>query len=114
MLARVPVLAANTGGPVETIQDAKTGWLRDPEDVNDWTSVMGSVLDMADSDLREMGADGEERVRSLFGRKNMALRLESSLNEILAKKLTRPSLFVPVAVIVSLVLGALAVYVQLQ
>ncbi|KAL7792814.1 glycosyltransferase family 4 protein [Trichoderma afarasin] len=114
MLARVPVLAANTGGPVETIQDAKTGWLRDPEDVNAWSSVMGSVLEMPDSDLRHMGADGEERVRSLFGRKNMALRLESSLNEILAKKLTRPSLFIPIGIVVSLVLAAFAVFVQLQ
>lgn len=114
MLARVPVLAANTGGPVETIQDAKTGWLRDPEDVNDWAGVMGGVLDAPDSLLREMGADGEERVRSLFGRKNMALRLESSLDEILAKKLTRPSLFIPVGIAVSLVLAVLAVYVQLQ
>ncbi|KAG6015580.1 Alpha-1,3-mannosyltransferase-like protein, partial [Claviceps citrina] len=34
MLAHVPVLAANTGGPVETIADPETGWLRDPADVD--------------------------------------------------------------------------------
>ncbi|UKZ56093.1 hypothetical protein TrVGV298_009921 [Trichoderma virens] len=114
MLARVPVLAANTGGPVETIRDSKTGWLRDPEDVNAWSNVMRDVLGMPDDNLRQMGADGEERVRSLFGRKNMALRLEASLDEILAKRLARPPLFFPIGIVVSLVLAALAVYMQLQ
>ncbi|EGR44573.1 glycosyltransferase family 4 [Trichoderma reesei QM6a] len=109
MLARVPVLAANTGGPVETIRDSKTGWLRNPDDVNAWSSVMSDVLSMPDADLRRMGADGEERVRSLFGRDNMALRLEKSIDEILSKKHARPSLVIPIGVIVSVLLAVLAV-----
>lgn len=113
MLARVPVLAANTGGPVETIRDSKTGWLRDPEDVNAWSSVMRDVLGMSDESIRRMGTDGEERVKSLFGRDNMALRLETSINEILSQKHARPSLFVPIGILVSLVLALLAVYMQL-
>ncbi|TFA97549.1 hypothetical protein CCMA1212_010729 [Trichoderma ghanense] len=112
MLARVPVLAANTGGPVETIRDSKTGWLRNPDDVNAWSSVMSDVLSMPDADLCRMGADGEERVRSLFGRDNMALRLEKSIDEILSKKHARPSLFIPVGILVSVLLAALAVYWQ--
>ncbi|KAH6608234.1 hypothetical protein Trco_004547 [Trichoderma cornu-damae] len=113
MLARVPVLAANTGGPVETIRDSKTGWLRDPEDVDAWSNVMRSVLRTSDADLRRMGADGEKRVRSLFGRDNMALRLETSIDEIVSQKHARPSLSIPIAMIVSLILAALAVYMQL-
>lgn len=112
MLARVPVLAANTGGPVETIRDTKTGWLRDPEDIEAWSSVMRNVLEMPDQDIRRMGADGEERVRSLFGRDNMALRLETSLNEILSQKHARPSLLKPVGIVISLLLAVLAIYVQ--
>ena len=33
MLAGVPVLATNTGGPLETIYDGRTGWLRSPDNV---------------------------------------------------------------------------------
>lgn len=112
MLARVPVLAANTGGPVETIQNLKTGWLRDPEDVGAWSTVMLSVLRMPDQDVRRMGSDGEERVRSLFGRDNMALRLETSINEILSQKHSRPSLLVPIGIVISLLLAVLAAYIQ--
>ncbi|KAL7926382.1 glycosyltransferase family 4 protein [Trichoderma austrokoningii] len=113
MLARVPVLAANTGGPVETIQDTKTGWLRDPDDVGAWSTVMISVLGMSDQDVRRMGTDGEERVRSLFGRDNMALRLETSIDEILSQKHARPSLLMPVGIVISLLLAVLAIYSQI-
>lgn len=40
MLAGLPVLATNTGGPLETIYDGRTGWLRSPEKVAQWTDVM--------------------------------------------------------------------------
>ncbi|KAM0458517.1 hypothetical protein ACHAPV_005909 [Trichoderma viride] len=114
MLARVPVLAANTGGPVETIQNMKTGWLRDPEDIGAWSAVMLSVLGMPDQVVRRMGTDGEERVRSLFGRDNMALRLETSINEILSQKHARPSLLMPIGIVISLLLALLAIYIQVS
>lgn len=114
MLARVPVLAANTGGPVETIQNMKTGWLRDPEDIGAWSTIMLSVLGMPDQDVRRMGVDGEERVRSSFGRDNMALRLETSINEILSQKHARPSLLMPIGIVISLLLAVLALYVQVS
>jgi alpha-1,3/alpha-1,6-mannosyltransferase len=113
MLARVPVLAANTGGPVETIQNMKTGWLRDPDDIGAWSTVMLDVLRMPDEEVRRMGTDGEERVRSLFGRDNMALRLETSLNDILSQKHARPSLLIPVGILISFVLAVLAIYMQI-
>lgn len=114
MLAQVPVLAANTGGPVETIQNMKTGWLRDPEDIGAWSTVMLSVLGMSDEDVRRMGTDGEDRVRSLFGRDNMALRLETSINEILPQKHARPSLLMPIGIVISLLLAVLAIYAQVS
>jgi alpha-1,3/alpha-1,6-mannosyltransferase len=33
MLAGIPVLATNTGGPLETIYDGRIGWLRSPEKI---------------------------------------------------------------------------------
>lgn len=92
MLARLPVLAANTGGPVETVQDAQTGWLRSPDDAEAWSAVMRRVLQMPDAELRRMGEDGAARVSSLFGRDNMALRLEETVGEITQQKLKPPYL----------------------
>ncbi|KAJ0125071.1 glycosyltransferase family 4 protein [Diaporthe amygdali] len=83
MLARAPVLAANTGGPTETVVEGETGWLRDPEDVAAWTKVMGKVLgEMSQQQLEEMGRKGDERVRTQFADTQMAERLDKILRSI--------------------------------
>ncbi|KHN95505.1 mannosyltransferase [Metarhizium album ARSEF 1941] len=82
MLSRVPVLAANTGGPVETVADPQTGWLRDPVDVPAWTDVMARCLALPDHQLAAMGVAGERRVRALFGRDQMAQTLDETLDQI--------------------------------
>lgn len=79
MLARLPVLAANTGGPVETVQDGKTGWLCAPDDVQAWSGVMRTALGMTDAQRRKMGDDGAKRVRELFGRDHMAATIDGVL-----------------------------------
>jgi alpha-1,3/alpha-1,6-mannosyltransferase len=77
MLHKVPVLAANNGGPTETVVDGVTGWLRDPEDVKAWTEVMGKVLGgMKKGELEEMGRRGRERVEGRFAEGQMAERLD--------------------------------------
>jgi alpha-1,3/alpha-1,6-mannosyltransferase len=80
MQARVPVLAANTGGPLETIVDGETGWLRDVSDVSDvqaWTDVMATALDSRNEELLgEMGRKGRERVGSEFSERRMAETLD--------------------------------------
>ncbi|KAI0182014.1 glycosyltransferase family 4 protein [Hypoxylon sp. FL1284] len=84
MLARLPVLAADTGGPVETVVDGVTGWLRSPARVDDWTDVMRRVLDdLSPDDLNAMGRAGERRVRENFGRANMAARLDDIIRKML-------------------------------
>lgn len=92
MLAGVPVLVANTGGPVESIRDNQTGWLRDPEDVDGWSVVMRTCLSMSDKQLSAMGAAGEQRVKSLFGRDKLAERLDAIVDEIVQLK-PRATLF---------------------
>jgi len=78
MLAGVPVLAANTGGPLETVVDGETGWLRDPEDVESWTSVMSYVLHgMPKEDIKKMGLAARKRVTSEFSNVKMAERLDA-------------------------------------
>lgn len=77
MLAGVPVLAANTGGPLETVVDGKTGWLCPPEDVEKWAAVMDKVLHkLSDQDVRAIGRAGTERVRREFSDVRMAERLD--------------------------------------
>ncbi|OAQ69747.1 mannosyltransferase [Pochonia chlamydosporia 170] len=83
MLAHLPVLAANTGGPVETIADGKTGWLRDPDDVSAWSDVMSRCLELSADQVLAMGVAGERRVKELFGRDKMAETLDESLTSII-------------------------------
>ncbi|KAF3766058.1 family 4 glycosyltransferase [Cryphonectria parasitica EP155] len=77
MLSGVPVLAANTGGPTETVVEDETGWLRDPEQVGEWTKVMNKVLnEMSKDELAEMSRSGIARVRGNFADTQMAQRLD--------------------------------------
>jgi len=83
MLAGVPVLAANTGGPLETVVDGKTGWLCPPEDIESWTAVMSRVLHkMPDAELKKIGAAGSERVKREFSGVKMAERFDGIIDEM--------------------------------
>lgn len=83
MLSGVPVLAANTGGPTETVVEGETGWLRDPEEVGEWTRVMDMVLNkMSSEDLALMGRTGIARVRGNFADTAMAERLDDIFKTI--------------------------------
>ncbi|KAM0548141.1 hypothetical protein ACHAPJ_010062 [Fusarium lateritium] len=86
MLARTPVLAADSGGPVETIVDGETGWLRSPKDVDAWAEVVRSALNLSDAEVQAMGDKGATRVKDLFGREQMAKRFDEIVDDIVAKK----------------------------
>ncbi|MCJ1433413.1 Alpha-1,3-mannosyltransferase-like protein [Xylographa pallens] len=86
MLAEVPVLAANSGGPLETVIDGQTGWLRTPEKVEDWTEVMRQVLlETSAAKLEEMGVAGKERVEAEFSTSKMAQKLDHELEEMVSR-----------------------------
>jgi alpha-1,3/alpha-1,6-mannosyltransferase len=83
MLAGTPVLAANTGGPLETVVDGITGWLCPPDDVKAWTIVMDKVLHkMSNTQLQKMSDAGRQRVVSEFSEAKMAERLESIIENM--------------------------------
>lgn len=87
MLATVPVLAANEGGPVETVVEGKTGWLRDIRRPDQWTEIILKVLDFSRGDngrrlLANMGQSGRERVIAIFSKESMAKRIDESLDEL--------------------------------
>lgn len=83
MLSGVPVLAADTGGPTETVVEGVTGWLRDPEQVDEWTRVMHRVLNqMSKEELAEMSSAGVARVRDRFAVTQMAEQLDQIFKKI--------------------------------
>ncbi|KAG9229935.1 hypothetical protein BJ875DRAFT_386255 [Amylocarpus encephaloides] len=83
MLAEVPVLAANTGGPLETVVHGKTGWLCSPCDVGGWSAVMNQVLhNMSWKERKAVGAAGKQRVKTEFSDIKMAERLDSTITSM--------------------------------
>ena len=83
MLAEVPVLAANNGGPLETIVDGDTGWLRSPEKVEEWTVVMQEALTgRTDDQLQRMGSAGRKRVIAEFSATKLAQRLDDEVEKM--------------------------------
>ncbi|CAK7206847.1 Alpha-1,3-mannosyltransferase-like protein [Sporothrix eucalyptigena] len=97
MLAGLPVLACNSGGPTETVVEGVTGWLRPAEDVAAWTDVMRKVLPSSSDDgsaskdvlspaqRKAMAEAGRKRVRSQFADTQMAVRLDGILDEIIER-----------------------------
>ncbi|TID25889.1 glycosyltransferase family 4 protein [Venturia nashicola] len=83
MLAGVPVLAANEGGPTETVVDGETGWLRDVSKPGEWTKVIQQVLTGLDSAaLKTVGEKGRKRVVDTFSKETMAQRFEDEIKRL--------------------------------
>lgn len=59
-----PVIAVNSGGPLETVQDEKTGFLRDPDADSFAEAMLKFVKDEGLS--KKLGKAGHERVTSTF------------------------------------------------
>ena len=84
MLAGVSVLAANSGGPLETVSDPETGWLRSVEKVEEWTDVMKQVLfNLSSAHLQQMGVNGKARVETEFSSDKMSHRFDDEISEML-------------------------------
>lgn len=76
MLVGTPVLATNTGGPLETIIPGKTGWTLAPK-VELWADTMKSVLfDMTPAERATMATYSKDRVLSVFSETHMAREFE--------------------------------------
>ncbi|KAK0388184.1 hypothetical protein NLU13_4429 [Sarocladium strictum] len=90
MLSSTPVLAADTGGPVETVLDGQSGWLRSPDNISDWTTVVLRSLQLTSAQVEVMGQKGRDRVKRMFGREKMADRLEATMDEIVELKRPPP------------------------
>ncbi|KAK6083673.1 alpha-mannosyltransferase alg-2 [Seiridium cupressi] len=107
MLAGVPVLAADTGGPTETVVEGGTGWLRSPTKVESWTEVMDKVLNkLSKEELTRMSQVGVSRVKNNFGDVQMAERIDGICDDILKTK-TKPGSYTPILLALGVVGGLL-------
>jgi alpha-1,3/alpha-1,6-mannosyltransferase len=82
----LPVLASNTGGPLETVVEGETGWLRDVDD-GKWASVIEEVLDTkSTAKFGQMGHRGKDRVHRFFTRTIMATTFDKEISSMLQSK----------------------------
>nr|POE72326.1 alpha-1,3/1,6-mannosyltransferase alg-2 [Quercus suber] len=105
MLAGVPVLATNSGGPLETIYDGRTGWLRSPEKIEQWTEVMRKpMISSSIATLQKMGDEGRKRVLAEFTQIKMTETFDEELQRLCQSTLARPPIMVGWALAVFLIL----------
>ncbi|KOS47359.1 hypothetical protein ACN38_g1654 [Penicillium nordicum] len=84
MRVGLPVLASNTGGPLETIVEGETGWLRDAHADEEWTAVMDKALyGLSREDLQRMALAGKNRAQQEFSLTAMGDRLEEEISTML-------------------------------
>jgi alpha-1,3/alpha-1,6-mannosyltransferase len=83
----LPVLASNTGGPVESIVDGETGWLRDASKPELWTEIMRTVLvKLDDSATKRLATAGRQRVKEHFTRDIMAQKFEAEIASMVSAR----------------------------
>ncbi|CAO3657988.1 unnamed protein product [Rhizopus stolonifer] len=80
MYASLPVIAVNSGGPLESVVDQQTGLILAPEPEL-WAKGMCDIL-LSKYDTQEMGKAGHERVKSKFSLEAFADQLQDILEEL--------------------------------
>ncbi len=114
MVCGLPVLAANSGGPTESVVDAppaeKTGWLHSPEP-EVWAEALREIVALTAGEREALAERARRRAREKFGMEAMARDMEVALTETVAMG----PVPTPVAfwVALALLFGLLAYAVQL-
>ena len=87
MICGLPVLAADSGGPTESVVDAppaeKTGWLRAPVPAV-WAEALEEIVGLSEGERSALGERARRRAREKFGMVAMARDLETALRETVA------------------------------
>jgi alpha-1,3/alpha-1,6-mannosyltransferase len=79
-LHSLPVLATPTGGPLETIEDNLTGFLRTPDQ---WAQTLSTILEKGTNP--EMGIRARKRVIANFSKETMAERFERECVDVVER-----------------------------
>ncbi|RWS11793.1 alpha-1:3/1:6-mannosyltransferase ALG2-like protein [Dinothrombium tinctorium] len=82
MYMKRPVIACNSGGPLETIIDGETGFLCDPSAESFAEAMYRFVIDK--SLARELGINGHERVKTYFSFSAFVKKIKTIINDLSA------------------------------
>ncbi|KAG8688187.1 Alpha-1,3-mannosyltransferase-like protein [Ceratobasidium sp. 394] len=89
MVCGVPVIACDSGGPVESILDPgadsgpRTGYLV-PSDAERWTQVLRKVVKLGKEEREEMGKAARARVEEMFSLESLTKGIEGALESAVA------------------------------
>ncbi|KAG0230330.1 Alpha-1,3-mannosyltransferase-like protein [Actinomortierella wolfii] len=108
MYLQCPVIAINSGGPTESIDNSVTGYLC-PADPQVWAEMMQELLTKTDEAWRQMGDAGRERVLRLFSLNAFVTKLNSILVQLHQSPPSAMVEFGPTIAILSFFVLALAV-----
>ncbi|KAJ2653119.1 Alpha-1,3-mannosyltransferase-like protein [Coemansia sp. RSA 1250] len=89
---RVPVVAADSGGPCETVVHGKTGYLCQPR-AEDFSSAISRIISMSEDQRSEMGRAGRERVETEFALDAYATKLEGIISDMIQYPTTVSAIF---------------------
>lgn len=84
MAAHKPVIACNSGGPVETIKDGETGYLCDPTPQH-FSSAMAKLIQDPQK-AKTMGKEARLHVTESFSTKIFGLQLDQYLSDVARPK----------------------------
>ena len=87
MYARRPVLAVNSGGPLESIKDEETGFLRESNAALFGEALAELVID--DAKAKKMGLQGRQHVIDHFSLQAFAARLNEIVGEMTSERPSR-------------------------
>ncbi len=97
MTLGTPILAVNNGGPLETIDEGKNGWLREPIP-DKWAEVIQLALfELSDNQINTMASYSKNLVESKFTKTKMADNFEDVIDRMkhqLAVKYGYETLFI--------------------
>ena len=88
MYARRVVIACDSGGPVESIDDGATGWLCAPRPER-FVEAMVRVMQMSEEGRQEMGERGRERVKEKFGMDHFVGAFDQAITRLVEEKRAR-------------------------
>ena len=77
------VIAFNHGGPIEIIQDGKTGFLVPVGDVSSLAKKLDYVLDMKPAEKKKMEQNARQRTEKYFSIDNMCEKTLKLYQEVL-------------------------------
>ena len=104
-----PVIAVNSGGPLETIVDGVTGFLC-PQTNEDFAAAIEKFITAPELKIK-FGKEGILRVKEMFSRKALGDKLENCLNFITKNTKSPSFIFILSWTIALIVLGQLIGYI---